>query len=55
MEIISKLTPHAHALSGYDALMINNKGLVDILPEAGILLAFALVFMLVASWRFRFE
>ena len=55
MEIISKLTPHAHALSGYDALMINNKGLVDILPEAGILLAFALVFMLIASWRFRFE
>ena len=55
MEIISKLTPHAHALSGYDALMINNKGLVDILPEAGILLGFALVFMLIASWRFRFE
>ena len=55
MEVISKLTPHAHALSGYDALMINGKGLVDILPEAGILLGMALVFMLIASWRFRFE
>lgn len=55
MEVISKLTPHAHALNGYDILLIGEKGLVDILPEAGILLGFALVFMLIASWRFRFE
>jgi len=55
MEIVSKLTPHAHALSGFDALMIGGKGFVDILPEAGILCGMALVFMLIASWRFRFE
>jgi ABC-2 type transport system permease protein len=55
METISKLTPHAHALNGYDMLMIGGKGLVDVLPEIGILLGFALVFMLIASWRFRFE
>lgn len=55
MEIVSKLTPHAHALNAYDMLMIGGKGLVDVLPEIGILLGFALVFMLIASWRFRFE
>ena len=55
LEIVSKFTPHAHALNGYDMLMVSQKGFVDILPEAGILLGFALVFMLVASWRFRFE
>lgn len=55
METISKLTPHAHALNGYDMLMIGGKGLVDVLPEIGILLGFALVFMLIASWRFRYE
>ena len=55
MEIVSKLTPHAHALNGFDMLMIGGKSLVDILPEVGILLGFALVFMLIASWRFRYE
>jgi ABC-2 type transport system permease protein len=55
METISKLTPQAHALNAYDMLLVGGKGLVDILPEAGILLVFTLVFMLIASWRFRFE
>jgi ABC-2 type transport system permease protein len=55
LELVSKLTPHAHALNGFDMLMINNKGLLDVLPEIGILLGFALVFMLVATWRFRYE
>ena len=55
MEVISKFTPHAHALNGFNMLLVGGKGLVDILPEAGILLGFALVFMLIASWRFRFE
>jgi ABC-2 type transport system permease protein len=52
---ISKLTPHAHALNGFDMLMINGKGLVDVLPEVGILFGFALLFMLLATWRFRYE
>ena len=53
--MISKFIPHAHALLGYDALLIQGKGLVDVLPEVGILLGFALVFMLVAAWRFKYE
>lgn len=55
LETLSKFTPQAHALNGYDMLLVGGKGLVDVLPEAGILLAFALVFMLIASWRFRYE
>lgn len=55
MEMISKFVPHAHALLGYDALLIQAKGLVDVLPEVGILLGFALAFMLVAVWRFKYE
>jgi ABC-2 type transport system permease protein len=55
METISKLTPHAHALIAYDALLVQSKGLADVLPEVGILLGFALVFLLVAAWRFRYE
>jgi ABC-2 type transport system permease protein len=55
MELISKFTPQAHALLGYDTLLIQGKGLVDVMPEVGILLGFALVFMLVAAWKFRYE
>ncbi len=55
MEQISKFIPHAHALLGYDALLIQGKGLAAVLPEVGFLLGFALVFMLVAAWKFKYE
>lgn len=55
MEMIAKLTPHAHALIGYDALMVNGKGLLYVLPQVGILCLFGLVFFLIAIWRFKFE
>ena len=31
------------------------RGLVDILPEAAVLLGFAVVFFVVGLWRFRYE
>jgi ABC-2 type transport system permease protein len=55
MQQISNFIPHAHALRGYDALLVQGKGLADVMPEVGILLGFALVFLLVAAWRFRYE
>jgi ABC-2 type transport system permease protein len=55
MELITRFVPHSHALRGYDALLVQGKGLVDVLPEVGFLLGFALVFMLVAVWKFRYE
>ncbi len=55
MELITRFIPHSYALRGFDALMIQGKGLVDVLPEVGFLLGFALLFMVVAAWRFRYE
>ena len=55
IETISRLTPHAHALMAYGKLLNQNMGLVDVLPQVGILLLFTLVFLLIAVWRFRFE
>lgn len=55
MELISRFIPHSYALRGFDALMIGGKGLVDVLPEIGILLGFAFIFMIIAAWRFRYE
>jgi len=55
MSVLSKLTPHAHALEGYYSLMAENATLAQVLPEIGILLAMGVVFFLIAVWRFRFE
>ena len=53
--ILSKLTPHAHALQAYRGVMVDNLTLVQVLPSLGILAIFAAVFFALAVWRFRFE
>jgi ABC-type multidrug transport system permease subunit len=53
--ILSRLTPHAHALEGYYRLMLENGTLATVLPQLGILLVFGVVFILVATWRFKYE
>ena len=55
IQTISLLVPHSHALIGYDLLLNLGGGFIDVLPQAGILLAFALVFFLIAAWRFKFD
>jgi len=55
MSVLSRLTPHAHAVEGYYSLMAENATLTQVLPEIGILLAMAVVFFLIAMWRFEFE
>jgi hypothetical protein len=49
------LTPHAHAVEGYYRLMVENATFIQVLPQIGILLAFGIVFFLIAVWRFRYE
>jgi ABC-2 type transport system permease protein len=53
--ILSKFTPHAHALEGYYSIMAENAGFAQILPQLGFLLLMGLVFFLIAAWRFKFE
>jgi ABC-2 type transport system permease protein len=53
--VLSKFTPHAHALEGYYSVMAENAGLANILPQLGFLLLMGLIFFLIAVWRFRFE
>jgi ABC-2 type transport system permease protein len=52
---VSQLTPHAHAYDAYLKLMLEGDGLVDILPNIVALLGFAVVFFLLAMWRFRID
>jgi ABC-2 type transport system permease protein len=54
MQKISLVTPHAWALKAFHDVIIRDLGVSDVLPEAGVLLGFALAFFSVALWRFRF-
>jgi ABC-2 type transport system permease protein len=42
-------------MQGMLDLVLRGGGLMDILPEAGVLLGFAALFFSVGVWRFRFE
>ncbi len=53
MQKVAHLTPHAWALDGFAELVRRDGTVLDILPELGVLLAFAVVLILLASWRLR--
>ena len=52
---VVKILPTTWAMQGMLDLVLRGKGLVDILPEAGVLLGFAAVFFTVGVFRFRYE
>ncbi|PKN84567.1 MAG: hypothetical protein CVU46_13770 [Chloroflexi bacterium HGW-Chloroflexi-8] len=52
---LSRFIPQGQALWGYYKLINQNATLVNILPQAGILLGMALVFFLIATWRLKWE
>jgi linearmycin/streptolysin S transport system permease protein len=52
---IVKILPTTWAMQGMLDLVLRGGGLRDILPEAGILLGFAVIFFSVGVWRFRYE
>ena len=50
-----KILPTTWAMQGLLDLVLRGRGLVDILPEAGVLLGFAALFFTIGVWRFRYE
>jgi ABC-2 type transport system permease protein len=50
-----KILPTTWAMNGLLDLTLRGKGLVAILPEAGVLLGFAMVFFVIGIWRFKYE
>jgi ABC-2 type transport system permease protein len=55
MQKLSLAIPHAWALTGFQDVMVRGQGLEAILPVVGVLMAYALVFWVLALWRFRFD
>lgn len=53
MQRVAHVTPHAWALDGFAELVRRGGNTLDILPELGVLLAYALVLFALASWRLR--
>ena len=54
LRAIAPLTPHYWAMDASQNLILLNDGLVDILPQTGILLAFAAGLFALGLYRFRF-
>ena len=50
-----KVLPTTWAMQGMLDLVLRGRGLVDILPEAGVLLGFAAIFFSVGVLRFKYE
>ena len=50
-----KILPTTWAMQGMLDLVLRGGGLPDVLPEAGVLLLFAVIFFSVGVWRFRYE
>jgi ABC-2 type transport system permease protein len=53
--LLSRLTPHAHAVKGFRMAIAGTGTNQEILLQVLILLAFAAVFFAVARWRVKFE
>ena len=55
VQTIVKILPTTWAMQGLLDLVLRGGGLMEILPEAGVLLGFATIFFSVGVWRFRYE
>ncbi|MCS7060443.1 MAG: ABC transporter permease [Anaerolineae bacterium] len=50
-----KVLPTTWAMQGMTDMLVRGEGVAGVLPEAGVLLGFALVFFTMGVWRFRHE
>lgn len=54
-QTFSQLLPVTHLVEAARAVMIDGAGIVEILPQIGLLLALAVCFLALATWMFRWE
>jgi ABC-2 type transport system permease protein len=53
LQNIAKITPHAWATDGFNKIMVFGAGFGAAVPSMIALLVFAVIFGLIAIWRFR--
>ncbi len=54
-QTVVKVLPTTWAMLGFNDVIVRGQSVAGVLPEAGILLGFALVFFVVGIWRLRYE
>ncbi|MDP3721024.1 MAG: ABC transporter permease, partial [Anaerolineaceae bacterium] len=52
---IVKVLPTTWAMQGLLDIVLRGQGLMNILPEAGVLLGFTVIFMIIGILRFKYE
>jgi ABC-2 type transport system permease protein len=55
MQTVGRFSPISWAMDGFHDIITRNLGMTAVLPEAGVLLAFAAVFLTIGIWRFQYE
>ncbi len=53
LQNVARITPHAWATGGFNKLMVSGASFGDVVPSMLALLGFAVVFGVIAVWRFR--
>ncbi len=53
MQSLAKITPHGWANTGFNKLMLFGADFGDVIPEMLALVVFAVIFGIIATWRFR--
>lgn len=53
MRTVARFVPHSWAVDAYSQLLRHGAGVLDVLPQIGVLLAFAVLFFGLAAWRLR--
>ena len=55
LRTISYVVPHSWAMTGYQNLLVRGQGLLQILPQIGVLWAFAVIFFVISARRFDYD
>jgi ABC-type multidrug transport system permease subunit len=54
-QILSRFLPLTHIVDGARAVMIDGAGVLQVLPQIGLLAGLAVLFLTLAAWMFRWE
>jgi ABC-2 type transport system permease protein len=55
MQTVGHISPIAWAMDGFGDIIYDSGGVMDVLPEVGVLLLMAGVLLVFSVWRFRYE
>lgn len=55
MQKIALWLPTGWAMRGFQDIIVRGFGLADVLPEAGMLMLFGVLFLSIGVWRFKYE